>query len=75
MAYNRERAERPAPEFIEKVVYLNRVSKTVKGGHVYRLPALWGCGDAPLPGRRTGRQPACLLAAKVVNLPLLFLTF
>ena len=45
MAYNRERAERPAPEFIEKVVYLNRVSKTVKGGRVMKFSALVVVGD------------------------------
>ena len=42
MAYNRDRApkEDNAPEFIEKVVYLNRVSKTVKGGRVMKFSAL-----------------------------------
>ena len=39
MAYNRQ-AEATAPEFIEKVVYLNRVSKTVKGGRVMKFSAL-----------------------------------
>ena len=45
MAYNRERAEKTAPEFIEKVVYLNRVSKTVKGGRVMKFSALVVVGD------------------------------
>ena len=45
MAYNRERAEKAAPEFIEKVVYLNRVSKTVKGGRVMKFSALVVVGD------------------------------
>ena len=41
MAYNRDRqAQNDAPEFIEKVVYLNRVSKTVKGGRVMKFSAL-----------------------------------
>ena len=47
MAYNRDRApkEDNAPEFIEKVVYLNRVSKTVKGGRVMKFSALVVVGD------------------------------
>ena len=47
MAYNRDRApkEDNAPEFIEKVVYLNRVSKTVKGGRVMKFSALCVVGD------------------------------
>ena len=45
MAYNRERAEKAAPEFIEKVVYLNRVSKTVKGGRIMKFSALVVVGD------------------------------
>ena len=47
MAYNRDRApkEEAAPEFIEKVVYLNRVSKTVKGGRVMKFSALVVVGD------------------------------
>ena len=47
MAYNRDRApkEDNTPEFIEKVVYLNRVSKTVKGGRVMKFSALVVVGD------------------------------
>ena len=48
MAYNRDnrgREENNAPEFIEKVVYLNRVSKTVKGGRVMKFAALVVVGD------------------------------
>ena len=47
MAYNRDRQarENDAPEFIEKVVYLNRVSKTVKGGRVMKFSALVVVGD------------------------------
>ena len=47
MAYNRDRApkEDNAPVFIEKVVYLNRVSKTVKGGRVMKFSALVVVGD------------------------------
>ena len=46
MAYNRDRqAQNEAPEFIEKVVYLNRVSKTVKGGRVMKFSALVVVGD------------------------------
>ena len=42
---NRNNREPAAPEFIEKVVYLNRVSKTVKGGRVMKFSALVVVGD------------------------------
>ncbi len=45
MAYRRDRNEKTEPEFIEKVVYLNRVSKTVKGGRNSRFAALVVVGD------------------------------
>ena len=44
MAYNKT-PNTEAPEFIEKVVYLNRVSKTVKGGRVMKFSALVVVGD------------------------------
>lgn len=49
MAYNNDRRDRrkeePASEYIEKVVSLNRVSKTVKGGRVAKFSALCVVGD------------------------------
>ena len=39
------RFEREPSEFIEKLVYLNRVSKTVKGGRVMKFAALMVVGD------------------------------
>ena len=39
------RFEREPSEFIEKVVYTNRVSKTVKGGRVMKFSALCVVGD------------------------------
>ena len=50
MAYNNDRRERRnkeevASESIEKVVSLNRVSKTVKGGRVAKFSALCVVGD------------------------------
>ena len=50
MAYNndrnnRRREEAAQSEFVEKVVSLNRVSKTVKGGRVMKFSALCVIGD------------------------------
>ena len=49
MAYNNDRRVRrkdeATSEFIEKVVSLNRVSKTVKGGRVAKFAALCVVGD------------------------------
>lgn len=39
------RFEREASEYIEKLVFLNRVSKTVKGGRVMKFSALMVIGD------------------------------
>ena len=47
-APRRERAnreERPADEFIDRVVHVNRVSKTVKGGRNMSFAALVVVGD------------------------------
>ena len=49
MAYNNDRRDRrkdeALSEFVEKVVSLNRVSKTVKGGRVAKFSALCVVGD------------------------------
>lgn len=45
MAYNRASEKDNAPEMIERVVYLNRVSKTVKGGRDMKFSALVVVGD------------------------------
>ena len=39
------RFEREQSEYIEKLVYLNRVSKTVKGGRVMKFSALMVVGN------------------------------
>lgn len=48
MAYNNNRRDRKddvQSEFTEKVVSLNRVSKTVKGGRIFKFAALCVVGD------------------------------
>ena len=45
MAYNNNRSTAAPSEFIEKVVSLNRVSKTVKGGRIMKFSALMVIGD------------------------------
>ncbi len=45
MAYTKAAKTEAASEYIEKVVSLNRVSKTVKGGRIYKFSALVVIGD------------------------------
>ncbi len=45
MARNRDNKQREASEFEERVVFINRVAKTVKGGRRMSLVALVVVGD------------------------------
>ena len=77
MAYNRDnrgREENNAPEYIEKVVYLNRVSKTVKGGRIFKFAALVVVcllyTSSPLPARRWAPEWVPVKAPRSTGLPL-----
>ena len=67
-APRRERAnreERPADEFIDRVVHVNRVSKTVKGGRNMSFAALVVVGDKKgRIGLLTQRPKKCLMRLK-----------
>ena len=56
MAYKNDSAEQ---EFQERVVTINRVSKTVKGGRIYKFSALVVVGDGK------GRVGFGMLSARV----------
>lgn len=55
------RFEREQSEYIEKLVYLNRVSKTVKGGRVMKFSALMVVGD--------GKARSVTALAKLLKFP------
>ena len=70
------RFEREPSEFTEKLVALNRVSKTVKGGRIFKFAALMVVGDekgrvgfgwarplrCPRPSARASRTPRRICA-------------
>ena len=60
MAYEKT-PRNEAPELIEKVVYLNRVSKTVKGGRVMKF-SLWSSSA-------TARAPSATAWARPPRFP------
>ena len=55
------RFEREPSEYMEKLVALNRVSKTVKGGRVMKFSALMVVGD--------GKARAVTALAKLLKFP------
>ena len=66
------RFEREPSEFTEKLVSLNRVSKTVKGGRVMKFAALMVVGDEKgRVGFGTGKAAE---AVSYTHLPYFFLT-
>ena len=54
---DRDRREEPQSEFKEKLVAVNRVSKTVKGGRNMRFVALVVEGGRLRPSERRGHRP------------------
>ena len=43
--FNNNRDQKPESDLIERVVHINRVSKTVKGGRIFKFSALVVVGD------------------------------
>ena len=57
------RFEREPSEFVEKLVSLNRVSKTVKGGRIFKFAALVVVGDGGQAGQRMRQGVTPVMAA------------
>ena len=64
------RFEREPSEFVEKLVSLNRVSKTVKGGRVMKFAALMVVGDEKgRVGFGTGKAAEARPSARASRMP------
>ena len=52
----RRRDEEPESELVDKLVHINRVAKTVKGGRNFQFAALAVVGDQKITNRIAFRQ-------------------